>query len=244
MIVSQEKVINCIRFDQDSIHPPGFAPLSVDLLENIVQRIVNGVHPQKIILFGSYAYGDPNADSDLDLLVIMESPNRPAKVTGVTRLLRPRPFPMIFWCALLKKSTMDWQKRIALFKKYYLGIVLYEATMIYGATFPCPTMCWKIPESTPGHRTVPFPRTHDLSAIGQTVPTKSHYFDNSEDDLDNLSAFAVEVRTQNQSTSEEAKEALSIAKIIRKKLKKPIEIISNEPPMEEQPDDMAARIGV
>lgn len=34
-------------------------------------KIVQHFHPQKIILFGSYAYGNPNDDSDVDLLVIM-----------------------------------------------------------------------------------------------------------------------------------------------------------------------------
>jgi predicted nucleotidyltransferase len=32
-------------------------------------------HPDKIILFGSYAYGKPRADSDVDLLVIMPAKN-------------------------------------------------------------------------------------------------------------------------------------------------------------------------
>lgn len=39
----------------------------------IVKRIIASVQPEKIILFGSYAYGQPHADSDLDILVVMES---------------------------------------------------------------------------------------------------------------------------------------------------------------------------
>lgn len=31
------------------------------------------IHPEKIIIFGSYAYGVPNINSDVDLLVIMET---------------------------------------------------------------------------------------------------------------------------------------------------------------------------
>jgi predicted nucleotidyltransferase len=44
-----------------------------ELLNEIVHRIVQAVNPDKIILFGSYAYGQPNQYSDLDILVIMPS---------------------------------------------------------------------------------------------------------------------------------------------------------------------------
>lgn len=44
-----------------------------ELIQEIKNRIVSGVHPEKIILFGSYAYGTPTKDSDVDLLVIMPS---------------------------------------------------------------------------------------------------------------------------------------------------------------------------
>ena len=47
--------------------------LNSETIDEIVKRIVNSVDPEKIILFGSYAYGQPREDSDLDLLVIMES---------------------------------------------------------------------------------------------------------------------------------------------------------------------------
>lgn len=40
-------------------------------LPEITQRIVETSHPDKIILFGSYARGNFGADSDLDLLVIV-----------------------------------------------------------------------------------------------------------------------------------------------------------------------------
>ena len=59
------------------VKPAGFAPMSIELIAGIVQKIVDGVSPEKIILFGSYAYGNPTADSDLDLLVIMETQARP-----------------------------------------------------------------------------------------------------------------------------------------------------------------------
>lgn len=45
-------------------------------LNEIVRRLVADYQPEKIILFGSYAYGEPHEDSDLDLLIIKETPDR------------------------------------------------------------------------------------------------------------------------------------------------------------------------
>lgn len=39
-------------------------------ITEIVDKIASGYNPDKIILFGSYATGNPNEDSDLDLFVI------------------------------------------------------------------------------------------------------------------------------------------------------------------------------
>lgn len=77
------------------VQPPGFAPVTEQALRKIVQRIVNELRPEKIILFGSYGYGSPTEDSDVDLLVIMETSSRPAdRYLAVSRLIRPRPFPL------------------------------------------------------------------------------------------------------------------------------------------------------
>jgi predicted nucleotidyltransferase len=40
-------------------------------IEDVVQQIADGFRPRRIILFGSYAYGQPGPESDVDLLVIM-----------------------------------------------------------------------------------------------------------------------------------------------------------------------------
>ena len=37
----------------------------------VCEAIASEFHPEKIILFGSHAYGEPRADSDVDLLVVM-----------------------------------------------------------------------------------------------------------------------------------------------------------------------------
>lgn len=45
-------------------------------LDKIVNQVVVTYQPEKIILFGSYAYGKPKADSDLDLLIIKKTTER------------------------------------------------------------------------------------------------------------------------------------------------------------------------
>lgn len=41
------------------------------LLQEMTRRLVNEFDPEQIILFGSYAWGKPNKDSDVDLMVIV-----------------------------------------------------------------------------------------------------------------------------------------------------------------------------
>ena len=52
--------------------------ITEDQINQVVKRIVETAKPEKVILFGSYAYGTPNEGSDLDILVIQKSdlPNR------------------------------------------------------------------------------------------------------------------------------------------------------------------------
>lgn len=47
------------------------------IIEEIVKRIVSEYQPNKIVLFGSYATGNPDRDSDIDLLIIKETSERP-----------------------------------------------------------------------------------------------------------------------------------------------------------------------
>lgn len=43
-------------------------------IDDVVAQVAARFHPQRIILFGSYANGQIRPDSDLDLLVVMETP--------------------------------------------------------------------------------------------------------------------------------------------------------------------------
>jgi len=67
-------------------------------LKAITHTIVERFQPEKIILFGSYAWGTPNEDSDIDLLVITkEVDDKPSqRVMDINRLFTRREFAMDF----------------------------------------------------------------------------------------------------------------------------------------------------
>jgi len=64
-------------------------------IDAIVAAIAENFSPQQIILFGSYASGDPTPDSDLDLLVVLDTdlPRR-KRAVPIRLLFRPTPCPM------------------------------------------------------------------------------------------------------------------------------------------------------
>lgn len=61
---------------------------------SLADKIVQQFHPERIILFGSYAYGTPNEDSDVDLLVVMPFEGRRAKQAIEIRSAIRAEFPM------------------------------------------------------------------------------------------------------------------------------------------------------
>jgi predicted nucleotidyltransferase len=63
-------------------------------IEEMVRRIVDRFHPEKIILFGSHARGTAGPDSDADLLVVMRVPgSRRKQAVAIDLALAGIPFP-------------------------------------------------------------------------------------------------------------------------------------------------------
>ena len=66
-----------------------------EIVSEIVSKIKNQFKPQKIILFGSYAWGNPTEDSDIDLFIIMESSlRRDKRALQVQKMFSQRTFPL------------------------------------------------------------------------------------------------------------------------------------------------------
>ncbi|MFA6403641.1 MAG: nucleotidyltransferase domain-containing protein [Salinivirgaceae bacterium] len=54
--------------------------LDISKLSNLIVKRLKPLKPIKIILFGSYAYGNPSKDSDLDICVIQTNENSKVQV--------------------------------------------------------------------------------------------------------------------------------------------------------------------
>ena len=61
---------------------------------SVAGQIAEQFQPERIILFGSYAYGTPNEDSDVDLLVVMPLPNKGRGRASDIRLHLDVTFPL------------------------------------------------------------------------------------------------------------------------------------------------------
>lgn len=108
------------------MHPTGFPPVA-ETLPAAVERIVRELDPEKIILFGSYAYGNPTSDSDVDLFVMMESNDTyKERFLKVARLLRPRLFPVDIIVKTPQEVQDEYKHSFFLREILDRGEILYE----------------------------------------------------------------------------------------------------------------------
>ena len=116
-----------VGYVQPYRYPSPNIPLSA--IKRFARRIGEKFRPEKIILFGSYAYGTPHAESDVDLLVIMPARNVIDQSVRICQAFE-RPFALdlivrtprqIEWG--LRTDDCDWFLREVIDK----GRVLYEA---------------------------------------------------------------------------------------------------------------------
>jgi predicted nucleotidyltransferase len=69
------------------------ADVPMRVIRRFARQVAERFQSDKIILFGSHAYGTPNADSDVDILVIMPARNQHDQAARI-RWYVPAPFPM------------------------------------------------------------------------------------------------------------------------------------------------------
>ncbi len=101
----------------------------MDTINRYVKRLAEEINPRKIVLFGSYAYGHPQPDSDVDLLVIMDTRKRAVYEAARIQCAVPAPFPV----DILVRTPGQVRRRVALGDSFIRevtsqGRVLYEAS--------------------------------------------------------------------------------------------------------------------
>ncbi|MBI4844082.1 MAG: nucleotidyltransferase domain-containing protein [Nitrospirae bacterium] len=105
-------------------------PINKSLINTILKQLVSHLDVVKIIQFGSYVSGKPTKDSDLDLLVILNTKEKGIKrYAMVSELLEPRKIPM----DIIVKTPDEIKTREGMFDPFMRNIlktgkVLYEKT--------------------------------------------------------------------------------------------------------------------
>lgn len=113
-----------VRVTQPRYYTGADVPITV--IRRYARQVAERFRPDKIILFGSYAYGTPHVDSDVDLLVIMPTRNQLDQAVKICTTL-PAPFS----CDLLVRKPREWQWRVEEGESFSTeirtkGKVLYE----------------------------------------------------------------------------------------------------------------------
>ena len=93
----------------------------------LARLIAEKFDPEKIVLFGSHAYGHPKPWSDVDLLIIMETPNGEWALTEAIRDALPR---RSYSVDLLVRSQAEIDRRIAA-DDWFLEEVVSKGTVLY-----------------------------------------------------------------------------------------------------------------
>jgi predicted nucleotidyltransferase len=95
-------------------------------IADLCERIARQFRPQRIILFGSYAYGSPTEDSDVDLLVILPFEGQGMrKAAEILTHVNPR-FPV----DLVVRTPEEVRQRLA-WNDFFLREVIEKGRVLY-----------------------------------------------------------------------------------------------------------------
>src|SRR5882724_8146167 len=89
MAMNESTRVSCV---QPYRYPSPNIPLSA--IRRFARQIAERFHPDKIILFGSYAYGTPHNESDVDLLVVMPARNAIDQALKIDLAFEEYPFSL------------------------------------------------------------------------------------------------------------------------------------------------------
>ena len=84
----------------------------MNLIKDMAEFIKKRFNPQKIMLFGSYAYGKPSSESDIDLLIVMNTPLRFHKQSAIIRLALDEMFNVSLPMDIIVRDQEEIEKRV------------------------------------------------------------------------------------------------------------------------------------
>lgn len=104
---------------------------TAEQIARLCEQIVREFRPQKIILFGSYAYGQPSPDSDVDLLVVIpfEGSSREQAAKIRSRIDTPVAFD------LLVRTPEQISERLAM-DDFFMREITEQGKVLYEANHP------------------------------------------------------------------------------------------------------------
>jgi predicted nucleotidyltransferase len=115
---------DCSEDKQDMV----ISPTTLAGIRKVAQQVVEQFHPQKVILFGSYAYGQPTEDSDVDLLVVIDTDEPPLHMAAKIAATVEHPFPLDIVVRTPAQLAAAIQRRgVFATEVATKGITLYEA---------------------------------------------------------------------------------------------------------------------
>lgn len=101
----------------------------LDGIKAVTEQIAKEFQPERIVLFGSHAYGEPDPDSDVDLLVVMDTPLREVdQAVAIGQELR-----CPFGLDLIVRTPSNLEHRIAL-GDWFLREIIERGTVMYERT--------------------------------------------------------------------------------------------------------------
>lgn len=100
--------------------------IAIEEIREFSQKIAKQFQPDRIILFGSYAYGQPTEDSDVDLLVILPFEELPAQKAIAIRQAIKASFPV----DLMARTPQQVQKRLEM-GDFFIQEIIKNGHVLY-----------------------------------------------------------------------------------------------------------------
>ena len=117
-------IVNCDKIKAFS----GANVIRPSTIRAYARRLAREFKPERVVLFGSYAYGNPTEDSDVDLLVVLPHRGSSADVAARIRARCAAPFPL----DLVVRSPAALRRRLRM-RDYFMREIVENGKLLYAS---------------------------------------------------------------------------------------------------------------